>query len=313
MVSAALLDRLASFGRDLGRLLGAPRASDTDPRQTDDWLRAADAARDQGRYEPALDLYRQVLGRRGADPAALRGLRAAAQALGRFQVAVEAQQRVLGATAPDARAREAEVLASLHHEWAQAEMDRGRRDAAMGHLRNALRAAKDFTPAAAALGDALTLAGDVREAVRTWERALEAGPSLTILARLERVHRDEGRPTRMIALYRDALARAPDDLSLAVALGRVYLELEMLDEAADQLEKVETRAPELPIVHAYLAAVFERRGDWRQACEEYRRALDLRQAWDWPHRCEACGAQAPGWRDRCATCRRWNSLRPVLP
>ena len=42
------------------------------------------------------------------------------------------------------------------------------------------------------------------------------------------------RPSRMIALYRNAAARAPDDLALAAALGRVYFELEMLDEATEQ-------------------------------------------------------------------------------
>ena len=141
-------------------------------------------------------------------------------------------------------------------------------------------------PAAVALGEAQALAGDPREAVRTWERALEGQPSLPLLARLERAYRDEGLPTRMIALYRRALDRAPDDLALAVALGRVYLELEMLDEAADQLERVEARAPDLPIVHAYLATVFEHRGEWRDACAEYRRALQLGRAWDWPHRCD---------------------------
>jgi len=115
----------------------------------------------------------------------------------------------------------------------------------------------------------------------------------------------------MIALYRSAIEKAPDDLALQVALGRVFLELEMLDEAADQFEKVEVRAPSSAVVHALLGAVFERRGETREAFEEYRRALLLGHAFDWPYRCEACGASAPMWQDRCAQCHRWNALRPV--
>jgi lipopolysaccharide biosynthesis regulator YciM len=114
----------------------------------------------------------------------------------------------------------------------------------------------------------------------------------------------------MIALYRAASERAPDNLALAVALGRVYFELEMLDEAADQFEKVEVRAPDMPIVHAFLGAVFERRGETRDAFEEYRRALRLDHVFDWPHQCAACGARAPVWDDRCPQCHRWNTLRP---
>jgi lipopolysaccharide biosynthesis regulator YciM len=208
---------------------------------------------------------------------------------------------------------EAERLAGLHYEQARAELDRGRPAAAIPHLRTALRAARDFVPAAVALGDAQLMVGDAREAIRTWERALEREASLPVLARLERAHRDDGRPTRMIALYRRALERAPGDLALAVALGRVYLELEMLDEAADQLEKVEARAADVPAVHAFLAAVFERRGEWGEACAEYRRALELAHLWEWPHRCAHCGSPIAGWRDRCPGCQRWNSLRPAAP
>ena len=174
-----------------------------------------------------------------------------------------------------------------------------------------MRADRSFVPAALALGDAYESSGDHREAVRTWERAAEVLPALSLLARLERAYRQEGRPSRMIALYRVAIDRAPDDLALAVALGRVFLELEMLDEAADQFEKVEVRAPGSPVVHALLGVVFERRGETREAFEEYRRALQLGHAFDWPYRCEGCGATAPAWQDRCAQCRRWNTLRPV--
>jgi lipopolysaccharide biosynthesis regulator YciM len=311
MAPSALLDRLTSLRRELGRLLGTPAPVDTDPRETEGWLAAAGAARAEGRSGAALELYRRVLRRRATDRAALEGLRDTCLAAGHFQDAVDAQQRLLAAASPGERAEEAERLASLHYEWARADLDQGRPAAAIPRLRSALRTARAFVPAAVTLGDALLLAGDAREAVRTWERSLEHEPSLPVLARLERAHRDQGRPTRMIALYRQAVERAPDDIALAVALGRVYLELEMLDEAADQLEKVEVRAPNLPAVHAYLAAVFERRGEWREACAEYRRVLQLARAWDWPHGCDHCGSTVAGWQDRCPACRRWNSLRPT--
>jgi tetratricopeptide (TPR) repeat protein len=100
-------------------------------------------------------------------------------------------------------------------------------------------------------------------------------------------------------------------MALAVALGRVYFELEMLDEAADHFEKLEVRVPEFPAVHAFLGAIFERRGEAREAFEEYRKALRLAQGFTWPHRCVRCGGSTPTWEDRCPRCGRWNSLRPT--
>jgi lipopolysaccharide biosynthesis regulator YciM len=215
------------------------------------------------------------------------------------------------------RAREAhaagrrEEEAAFFHEAGRTELAHGRPTAALAHFRAALRVDRDHLPALVAVGDAHEAAGEHREAVRAWERAAETHPALPLLARLERAYREEGRPSRMIALYQEAAARAADDLALAVALGRVYLELEMLDEAADQFEKVEVRAPDLPLVHAYLGVVFERRGESAAAFEEYRRALRLGEAFQWPHACGACGAAVAGWRERCERCRRWNTVHPA--
>jgi tetratricopeptide (TPR) repeat protein len=170
--------------------------------------------------------------------------------------------------------------ATLLHEAGRTELARGRAPAALAYFRAALRLDRDFLPALVAVGDAYEAAHDHREAVRAWERAVESHPALPLLARLEHAYREEGRPSRMIALYQNAIGRSSDDLALAVALGRVYLELEMLDEAA-------------------------------AAFDEYRRALRLGHAFEWPHACSACGANVAGWRERCERCRRWNTIHPI--
>jgi len=286
--------------------VGAGHRAEADDSPTVELLQRAQEARRLGRNDEAATHFRQVLQRRRDHLGALRGLRDLAAEAGRWREALDAQQRVLGAVGSTERSPETEWLAAIYYELGRAEVARSNAGGALAHFKSAARADRFFLPAALALGDAYELTGD-----RTWERAAESLPALPLLARLERAYRQEGRPSRMIALYRSAIDRAPDDLALAVALGRVFLELEMLDEAADQFEKVEVQAPGSAAVHALLGAVFERRGETREACEEYRRALQLGHAFDWPYRCEACGASAPMWQDRCAQCRRWNALRPL--
>lgn len=305
------LSVLSSVGRLLARVLGAaPLGSPEDP-EVAALARRAEEARRAGRREEARRLYRQVLDRRKNDLTALRGLRDIAVESAAWSEALGLQDRILNAASAGERAREAEWLAGIHYELGRTEVGRGQPAAAIGHFKSALRADRGFVPAALALGDAHEATGDRREAVRAWERAVELQPALPLLGRLERAYREEGRPSRMIALYRAAVDRAPDDPAVALALGRVYFGLEMLDEAADQFEKVEVQAPDLPVVHAFLGAVFERRGETREAFEEYRRALRLSGAFDWPQRCSACGATVSVWRERCAQCGRWNTFRPV--
>ena len=305
------LHTLSLVGRAIGRIVGAlPLASSDDP-EASALSGAADDARRAGRREEARRLYRQAVERRKNDVRALRGLRDLAVEMEAWPEALATQERLIATVAGAERSAETDWLATIHYELGGADVKAGRSGSAIGHFKNALRAEPGFVPAALALGDALEAGGDHREAIKIWERTADQFPTLAVLARLERVYRQEGRPSRMIAFYRAAVDRAPDDLALAVALGRVYFELEMLDEAADQFEKIEVRAPDLPVVHAFLGAVFERRGETREAFAEYRRALRLGDAFEWPHCCTACGAPSPAWQDRCPRCRRWNTVRPA--
>ncbi|MBI3634679.1 MAG: tetratricopeptide repeat protein [Candidatus Rokubacteria bacterium] len=304
------LRTLLDVGRDVVRLFRTPPTAFDDPQSTELARQAAEARR-AGRPDRARALYRQVLDLHRNDLQALRALRDLAADAGDWDDALAMEERVLALVPGVERPRENEWLAAITYELGRVEGARGQAAAAIGRFRTALRADRMFLPAALALGDAHEASGDHREALRAWERAFDIEPSTPLLLRLERAYRREGSPSRMIGLYRAAIDRAPDDLGLAMALGRVYFELEMLDEAADQFEKVELRAPHLAVVHAYLAAVFERRGQVRDAFEEYRRALRLSGTYDWPQRCHACDATVAVWQDRCPQCRRWNTLRSV--
>jgi lipopolysaccharide biosynthesis regulator YciM len=273
-------------------------------------LAAAQAYRRAGRPEDAAALYDAVLKQDRNHVTALRGLRDVGSETGRWADALRAQERLLALASPADRGSESGWLAGIHYEIGRARLGAGDASGAVAAFREALRAEPDFLPALVALGDGHLKAGDRKAAIRAWERALEAQPAVPLLSRLDQAYRGEGRPTRMIALHQQAAARQPDNTSLAFSLGRVYFDLSMLDEAADQLQKVEVRAPDLAVVHAYLGAVFERRGQAREAFEEYRRALRLAGSFDWPHRCTACGARHAGWVDRCPACHRWNTSRP---
>jgi tetratricopeptide (TPR) repeat protein len=272
-------------------------------------LAAADDHRRAGRWDEAIETYRRVLARYKDDLIGLRGWRDVAAERGRWADALEAQERLLRVAPRDDRAVEEAWLAGIQYELGRSLLAGGDTPAAVSRFKDALRTRSDFLPATLLLGDVHLKSGDVREALRVWERALEAQPAESLLSRIAELHRTEGRPARMIALYEQAVARHPENLAIAFGLGRIYFELAMLDEAAEQFQKLEVQAPDLASVHAYLGAIFERHGQLREACEEYRGALRFREGFEWPHRCVACGAVQPSWFDRCLSCRRWNTSR----
>lgn len=261
-----------------------------------------------GRIEDALATYREIIQRDKANGRALRAIRGLLTSAGRWEEALEIQERIGSLAAREERSAEREWLAGIQYEIGKARLAQGKLAEARRYFAEALKTDRAFLPAHLALGEAWERAGDRREAVRTWKRAAEVLTAPVLLRRLEQAYRAEGRPTQMIALYQEASERAPQDLALAFSLGRVYFELEMLDEAADQFQKVEVRAPDLAPLHAFLGAIYERRGQAAAAFEEYHRALRLRQSFDWPHRCSVCGTTQTEWQDRCPTCGRWNTL-----
>ena len=263
-----------------------------------------------GRGDEALAAYGRILERDRTHLTALRAIRDLTLQQRRWSDALGAQQRLVDLVTEAERPAELDWLAGIHYEIGKGLLAEGKSQDALGHFRASLRANRGFLPAHVAMGDAHLKTGDQREAIRSWERAAEGAPALVLLRRLEAVYRAEGRPSRMIGLYQDAVARAPQDLALAFALGRVYFELEMLDEAADQFQKVEVRSPDFAPLHAYLGAIFERRGQVADAFQEYRRALTLTQSFEWPHRCAACALAHAHWQDRCPGCGRWNTSQP---
>lgn len=263
-----------------------------------------------GRLDEALATSRRILQRDHTHLTALRGIRELTVRQARWTEALEAQQRLAELVTEAERPAEIDWLAAIQYEIGKGLLADGKPEEALGYFRESVKASRGFLPAHVAIGDAHLKAGEPREAIRAWERAVELAPAPVLLHRLEQAYRAEGRPSRMIALYQDATARVPQDLALAFALGRVYFELEMLDEAADQFQKVEVRAPDLAPLHAYLGAIFERRGQAAEAFQEYRGALTLTQSFEWPHRCSACGIGHARWQDRCPGCGRWNTSHP---
>jgi lipopolysaccharide assembly protein B len=263
-----------------------------------------------GRADEAAQTYQRVLARDRDQLTALRGLRDIAAGHGRWSEALHAEERLVRVVPREERAAEEAWLAGIRFEMGRALLAAGDARGAASRFRDALRTRPDFLPAALALGDAHVKAGDPREALRVWEHAVETEPILPLLSRIEQRYRADGRPARVISLYQDAATRHPENLAIAFGLGRAYFELAMLDEAAEQFQKLEVQAPDLSSIHAYLGAIFERHGQVREAFEEYRRALRFPERFEWPHRCTACGATGPSWFDRCPSCRRWNTSRP---
>jgi tetratricopeptide (TPR) repeat protein len=108
----------------------------------------------------------------------------------------------------------------------------------------------------AALGDAYREAGDLREAVDAYRRALDRAPGFhDIRHRLGIALREAGLPSHAVAEFRRVLRANPSYLESAVQLGLTYYSLGRSDRALHEWEAVLERDPGRDDARMYLRMV----------------------------------------------------------
>lgn len=266
-----------------------------------------------GRHEECIEILSRILSIDRDNIAArnrLRDLRIKRKEWGEAQQIQQQIIRLLKST--DNITEENNILAGIKYEIAKEKIDKQEYTEAIKFLRESIKINKEFLPAHLLLGDAYEKMQDSKEAIRAWEKGFEIVPSQYFLVRLEEHHMKEGRPSKILEMYNDAISKYPDDLSLIFNLGRVYYELEMIDEAADQFQRLEIRAPNFPGVHAFLGGVLEKRNQYANAMDEYRKALKMASVAEIPYSCSKCGNTTLGWKDKCEACGKWDSYKMTL-
>jgi tetratricopeptide (TPR) repeat protein len=106
-------------------------------------------------------------------------------------------------------------------------------------------------------------------------RRVQQDPSSIAFAQLAEEYRRAGQLQEAVDVCRAGLAIHPGYLSARVTLGRALLDLEELDEARQELERVLKNAPENLAAIRGLADIHHRRGALTEALAQYRAALAL--------------------------------------
>jgi tetratricopeptide (TPR) repeat protein len=106
-------------------------------------------------------------------------------------------------------------------------------------------------------------------------RRVQQDPSSIAFAQLAEEYRRAGQLEDAVEVCRVGLAIHPSYVSARVTLGRALLDLEKLDDARQELERVLASAPENLAAIRGLAEIHHRRGSLAEALAHYRAALAL--------------------------------------
>ena len=106
-------------------------------------------------------------------------------------------------------------------------------------------------------------------------RRVQQDPSSIAFAQLAEEYRRAGQLQEAVDVCRAGLAIHPGYLSARVTLGRALIDLQQLDAAQEELERVLKSAPENLAAIRGLADIHHRRGSLAEALAQYRAALAL--------------------------------------
>lgn len=288
------------------------KAKNIDSKSREVIFKTADLQEEMGNDEDAMATYQELLALEKDNRKALRSLRDLYMKHEKWQAALETQRKLLK-TGPAANRieEEKETLLFLRYELARQSILDNDPDSAKSELKDVIRQMPEFTPARVTLGDAYVAQGHDKEAAKTWQDGyLKLGKSV-FLERLENHYIEREDPSSLLSFFRETVLERGEDLIFRLFYGKLCLRLEMVDEAFEQLQAIESSGLETPQVHLLLAEAHRRRNRPEEAISEYQKALGVTARLRLNYVCENCQAKVPEWNSRCPSCGAWGTIALV--
>jgi uncharacterized protein HemY len=288
------------------------KASEIDPKSMEVLFKTAAIQEETGNDEDAIASYQELIEREKDNRKALRCLRDLYIKHSRWQEALESQRKVLK-VGPGANrvAEEKDLLLYLRYEVASQAISNNSPEEAKSELKDILRQEAEFAPAHVSLGDAYVAMDHGDDAVKTWQEGYKKLGKGVFLERLEDYFMEREDPSSLLNFFRGQVIEQGEDLIFRLFYGKLCLRLEMVDEAKEQLQAVESSGVESSQLHLLLAETYRRCKEPEQAIEEYQKALGITKRLHLNFSCEKCQHITPEWNSRCPSCGEWNTTSLV--
>lgn len=207
------------------------------------------------------------------------------------------------------KAKEKRLLTGLLYEAAAIDAAGGRLADAVAKVKEVLKNDDAFMPAHLLLGTALSRQGNSAGAIKVWEKAREKyANSEPVFLKLEDIYLKESAPEKILDRYKREISSNPNDTRLRLLLSRLYLRLEMIDDAIEELERLFAEGEDSYYPQILLGEAYLRRKQSNKAATLFHKALGLDREFLPPFLCSNCNHNAKTWVPRCPSCGEWNTL-----
>lgn len=265
-------------------------------------LALAEVHRELGEVGARIEVLERLRALYPRAPQALRALRDAYIDGERWSAAAQTQESLIALLPdPEVARREEETLLCLRYQTAVRLTDPHERLRALESLASARRVP---APVYVALGDELAAAHRIADASAAWERGLRQHARTVFVDRLLRIATEPKHRERLRTLLHK-LRDSIDSDALHVWLAETFLADKDAEQAARELEAVQTPASVIPDFDRLWAEVHRLRGQVDQSLQAFARACRELPS----YRCRACEHVSADWIGVCPKCHGWDTVR----
>ncbi len=226
-----------------------------------------------------------------------------------WEQALEVQERIIKFTrGSKGEKEERNILVSILYRQGKHLRENGDYKLAGKLFKKVLKQDSDFVPAYLELGQTCLDEGEPDDAVKVWKDGLSKTMSPVFLARIEKHYMDAEQPTRAIDVFQDIISRTQAVVIPRFLLGKLYLRLEMMDEAERQFSEVASKVEYSPTLNYFMGKILERRGKYEEAAGNYRTVIKSLGILNLQYICRTCNTNYGEWKDHCSECDSWNSV-----
>ncbi len=285
------------------------RAKDAKPRGIEVLLSIADLYESREKWHDALKALDDILEIDSENKKVLHKKRHIFETTGRLEEVIDVQHKLLKSKLTAEEEKEENVkLNGYKYELGKHYLDTGDAEKGIKTLKALIKTDKDFIAAYITLAQGYVKDEKQKEAESIFKKGYEETLSLAILVWMEDFFITKGEPGKIIDLYQKAIQKDRNDIKLQFFLAKLYYRLEMIDHAFDTINSMDTTSFDHPGLHILRGNIHERRMQFEEAKDEFKKALKAGRPLVVPFCCSHCSFSTRDWTGRCPECKSWNTF-----
>jgi tetratricopeptide (TPR) repeat protein len=285
------------------------KAYEFDPKNIIPLLSLEDMMEKMNDNELALKYIDQILSLEPDNLLAHYKMRNILEKMEKWEKLINIQKKIIKMVSNSKKLEEENKLIGYSYEYGRVNLEQGNLENAERIFSTLIKSHPNFIPSYLGMVEVLISKGELEEAINLIEKAYFEHKSKIFLIRLEDLLISIGNPKKLIQFYIKAINESPNDNELKMLLGRLYYRLEMIDDAMDILDSIDTAAYTNPKLYCIKGYLYLRRNQTLKALSSFKELCPENRISSINYSCKVCKSQFEEWTGRCSKCGSWNSFQ----